>query len=128
MTTEEGNFNGVSKIGLQGVASFSVRRTRASATAELIIALIERSVREQLAITRDDIYILYWLYKTENETKSLPPTREFVSGKGWSDINFDKEAFINHWRFQRNSISWFKNGLSSAILEGKLLVLPIIEI
>lgn len=118
----------ISKIGFSGVASFAVRKRKASATAELIIALIERSIREQLAITRDDIYVLYWLYKTDNETNSLPPTREFMNGHGWQDITFDRETFVNHWRFQRNAIGWFKGGLASAILEGKLLVLPIIEI
>lgn len=118
----------ISKIGLAGVASFSVRKIRASATSELIIALIERSTREQCAITRDDIYVLYWLYKTDNETKSLPPSREFINGRGWQDVSFNKDTFVDHWRFQRNAIGWFKGGLSSAILEGKLLVLPIIEI
>jgi len=119
----------LSNIGFAGVASFSLRsKKKGSFTSELIIALIERSIRDQCAITRDDIYALYWIYKTDNETKNIEESNEIIPGRGWCKVQFDRQSFIDHWRHQRNAISWFKAGLSSAILDGKLLVLPIIEI
>jgi hypothetical protein len=110
------------------VASFLVRKPKTAKSTDLIIDIIQKSISEQSAITRDDIYRLYWLYKTNNETNEIPPSREYVYNEGWVNITFDRQSFINHWRVQRNAISWFKAALSSAILEGKLLVLPIIQI
>ena len=109
-------------------ASFIVRKPKVIKSAELVIDLIIKSVAEHSAITRDDIIILYWLYKTDCETKDMPATDDFFTGEGWKKVSMDKQTFINHWRMQRNAISWFKAALSSAILEGKLLVLPIIKI
>jgi len=119
--------NQVQKLSIGGVASFDVRRKNGSYTAELIIALIERSIREGCAITKEDICILYWIYKTDNETKNFE-AEDLIVGQGWRKVLFTKDMFISHWRQSRNAIAWFKAGLASAILEGKLLVLPIIEI
>lgn len=112
------------------VASFSVKpkKNRGIKTIDLIIEIIKKSVIEQVAITREDIYRLYWIYKTDNETIMLPESMEHFSGEGWKNIVFDRETFVNHWRMQRNAIGWFKAGLASAILEGQILVLPIIKI
>ena len=122
-------YNAPAQVNDISVASFALRSNRKGVkTAELIIALINKSIEEQAAITREDIHRLYWLYKTDNETAPMQEQREFVSGEGWKNVVFDRESFINHWRMQRNAIGWFKAGLSSAILEGKLLVLPIIQI
>jgi hypothetical protein len=66
-------------------------------SSELIIQLICKSVIEKAAITREDIYRLYWLYKTDNETIQITE-REWVGFEGWKDTVFDVETFIIHWR------------------------------
>lgn len=122
-------YNAPAKINDISVASFAIRSNRKGLkTSELILALITKSISEQVAISREDIHRLYWLYKTDNETVAPQEQREYFSGEGWKNVVFDRDSFINHYRMQRNAIGWFKAGLSSAILEGKLLVLPIIQI
>lgn len=103
-------------------------KRRGIKTSDLIIQIINKSVIEQKAIEREDIILLYWLYKTDNETRDTETINDYVNGMGWKNITFDKDTFVNHWRMQRNAVSWFKAGLASAILEGNLLVLPIIKI
>lgn len=116
-----------SKLKFFNAASFSVAKRKGYKSVELIISIIAKSVAEQQSITRDDIYLLYWLYKTDHETKEII-TDKWISGLGVRNVTLTKEEFIHDWRMQRNAVGWFRSSLSSAILEGKLLVLPIIEI
>lgn len=108
--------------------SFEGKTAHTPAT-KLVVELIANRVKEQQPITSDDIINLYidWKITTKQEL------RTYV----WYGYNnIPREAYISvgvdeyrkYYRVKNLSRAWFKNNLANAIIRGKLLVIPIIEI
>ena len=103
--------------------SFIDGRSRKGAeSVQLVIELLCKSVIEGIAITREDIKELYWIYRSKGKDSA----RFEVSWFKYEEVS--KGAFMADWRTERNALGWFKNNLANAILQGKILILPIINI
>lgn len=95
---------------------------------ELVTSLIKKSIEENKAIEKEDILDLYWLFKSHGGTKAVF-IHNYDRAKGaWEWIKATRENFGDNYRIRENAPNWFKNNLGSAIIQGKLLVIPIINI
>lgn len=104
------------------VSFINTSRRKGADSIELVIQLLCKSVNEGVAITRDDIKILYWIFRSKGKD-----TAKFeVTWFRYEEV--DKDKFMADWRTERNALGWFKNNLANAILQGKILILPIINI
>jgi hypothetical protein len=96
---------------------------------KLVVGLIKECVEQKKPITREDIIKIY----TEFYIKTGKKFKEY-EWLGWTNtpqerwFEVDRDRFSKHWKTSNNAKQWFKNNLAAAIIAGKLLVIPVIEI
>lgn len=112
-------------------ASFK-NNDRTTKQVDMIVDLLQTSIKEQRQITLDDIIKTYVNWREKNG-------REFykeVFNHGWKEKG---EHYYKYPRITRKEFSelpetkmtarnWFKNNLGSAIIRGKVLAIPVINI
>lgn len=84
------------------VSFINTNRRKGAESVDLVIELLCKSVQEGIAITREDIKILYWLYRC----KGKDTVRLEVSHWRYEEVS--KHTFMNDWRTERNALGWFK--------------------
>lgn len=96
---------------------------------KLIVALITKSINENNAISIEDIINCYTTYKLNTHGKL---TKELWLGYSHvpqsKRVDITQEEFKALYGTKMAARQWFKSNLGSAIIRGKLLVIPIIEI
>lgn len=115
--------------------------TRATPQIRLVIQLIKESVEQQRPITKEDIIRIYidWRLTTRNSTLSLekfshtePKYNEYwkkiMDYSVYKYFEVSREEYAKNYKTANLARAWFKNNLASAIIKGKLLVIPIIDI
>ena len=110
-------------------ASFVPNNREDSLQIKLILRLLKSSIDNGKAITLDDIRMLHAEY-------SMTVMRN-GAGYGWFwddrlNRTYRRAKTIEEWLHSHSqpslSITWFKNNLGAAILKGKILAIPVIEI
>lgn len=99
---------------------------KSSFQVKLITDLIKKCLKEERVINVDDVLDTYVLYQKNRKY------RKFII-QGFSDGNYrsrevSEEEFRTHWTVITKAKQWFRSNLGSAVISGKLLVIPIIEI
>lgn len=111
------------------VASF-ISNLKYRNSVMLVTEMIKQAIQADKAITRDDIKHLYWIFKSANNTKPvfIDVIEGGPQGGRWIVKEVDEQEFVDYFRTKENSHNWFKNNLGAAVIYGKLLVLPVIQI
>lgn len=117
---------GIIKQSDAKAASFLTER-QAKLGVELVTDLIKSAIKASEPITQEAIMECYWQFRSRGGTSKVFLNKwEYNSGNYKKEVN--KEEFKSDWRVKNNSFTWFRANLGSAIIHGKLLVVPIIEI
>lgn len=116
-------------------------RNNTTPQIKLVIDLIKESIASNNPITKEDIIRIYidWRLTTRNSILSLEKFShtEAKYNEYWKKITdhsvykyfeVSREEYAKHWGTANLARGWFKNNLASAIIKGKLLVIPIIDI
>ena len=112
-------------------ASFSSGLTKAELQIKLVFKLLSYSIKEKKAITKNDIIECYLDYIFHGDEDII-----YRKALDWKQYNPDMTGNVtrytirekHNWYCERSALEWFKKNLGAAILKGKLLVIPIIEI
>lgn len=107
--------------------SFSAVKDNSTIQTELITQLLTKSIQECRPISRADIINTYADYIEKRCGYHYAEVWKGV-GQGYKKEKITRDEFIMLWHIKSKSTQWFKTNLGSAILRGKLLVLPIIEL
>lgn len=110
-------------------ASFQNGSDRTYLQTKIIVDLLKRGVEEQRMLTRDDIIKCYVDF-AQRDNKKLMVWRWKDSGDGWRNhhVELSPEEYANEWLVRQRAITWFKQNLGAAIMKGKVLAIPIIDI
>jgi hypothetical protein len=119
----------IAKPGKFQAVSFSNDRNRDIIQHKIIIRLLNNSIKEQRQITIIDIvnaYVEWRFYGIE----VMHGFKKVYNELGWKfePITTTPEDFRNEWNINTKAKGWFKNNLGGAIIKGKILAIPIIEI
>lgn len=114
-------------------ASFGVHQAYALTKGQkLIIELLNRCIREQRVLTREDItrcWIAamcrdgYWLRYQDYQS--------YIDTTGtlrYRYVTKERPAEVNGWTERYTSMPWFRNNLGSCIIKGGILAIPVIQI
>lgn len=98
---------------------------------QLIIKLITYSIDNNAPITKADIINAYAEYVLMRDRKLIKKifvrfTEHYHSV--YTTIEVNKEEFAKLYRTKIAARTWFKSNLAGAIIKGRLLVIPIIDI
>jgi hypothetical protein len=113
-------------------ASFSGGSDRTYVQTKLIIDLLQNSLSQGKAITRDDILNCY-LDFVYGQKRSIYK----FGGWKWSPyynrevetrVAVDREEAKTVYGAKIQAIQWFKSNLGAAILKGKVLAIPVIDL
>ena len=100
------------------------------AQTELVLKLLSNAIKEDRPITKEDIIDCYLDFIFYGDRKTV--YRSGLDSSKWGGHNgvFTREELKTdrQWYCERLSMNWFRLHLGSAILKGKLLAIPIIEI
>ncbi len=95
---------------------------------ELILRLIMKSINNKKPITVFDIQDIYTDYCIKAKRHRTNYANRFINGK-WECYAFQtREDWQEYYCTTTRAVVWFKSNLGAAILKGKLIVIPIIEI
>lgn len=112
-------------------ASFK-NNDRSTRQVDLIVQLLADSIRNNKQITIDDIIETFLTWKKEVGKKLI--LHEWNSGyQERNEYHYkfrevSKEEFAAHWETKQKARNWFKNNLGAAIIRGKILAIPVIDI
>ncbi len=107
--------------------SFATEGPKITYAQHKIIEFIKEKIQAKEPITRYDILILYCETYTQNKDRTIRLYCWYKNEFGWHN----KVPFIHAittYEIKNKAIGWFKTNLGSAIVKGKLMVIPIIEI
>jgi hypothetical protein len=93
---------------------------------QLVINLIKRKIKDEQPIQSEDIIDTYTYWRI-NHSRSKLTLSTFIP-PSWRIVEYSAEDFKKQHSVKALSLQWFKNNLASAIIDGKLLVIPIIDI
>ena len=115
------------------VASF-VPPNRIYSQTRVIIQMLIDSVKNGKPITKEDITNAYIDWKVSEGKKLID---KVYNGWEWKEKGFNyqysyievsKEKYATLYETPGNARNWFKSNLGAAIISGKILAIPIIEI
>lgn len=120
---------GVTKVLNFKPAFFNADVKPETLQVNLIIGLLKRSIENGTPITVNDIRMIHAEYAFKS----------YRNGCGWNwykNADGEKEwrraktveEYFDGYCYEYKSLMWFKNNLGSAIIKGKILAIPIIEI
>lgn len=108
---------------------------RVTPAIKMVIALLTKSINDNIAITKKDILSVYMDWR---DAQKYSPTKyekrkciglNRVTNKWiyeWEEVSRDE--YMNQRHIQMSARTWFKSNLAGAIIRGKLLVIPVIDI
>lgn len=114
--------------------------SRLTIQIKLVVDLIKSSIDKNSPITKEDItsiYIDWRIAAKKGLTKQVISHYEsrfneyhgkYFDHAVWKHTEATREGFTAQWDTQYLARQWFKNNLAAAIIKGKLLVIPIIDI
>lgn len=103
----------------------SISRESGKSTLQvtLIVGMIKMCINDNKPLSIDDILDCYISYQHKCDRYRTFSIFRFQRWEKLSEEDFRKE-----YQTISKAKAWFKNNLGSAIIQGKLLVIPIIEI
>ena len=108
-------------------ASFGVRGDRSKLQTTCIVNLLKTGINDCRVISRSDIVDCYVDYKFHNI--EVLEMREWDCWQKKEVLNrYTRETFRKQKCYEPTVIAWFKNNLGSAILKGRILAIPVIEL
>lgn len=119
----------IQKISDLKPASFSMSGRNDSLQVKLIVELINDSIKNEKPITLDNIrnaHAEYSMNAKRNGTGYGWHTN--ADGKKQWRRSISKDEWLNCHCCPSLSITWFKNNLGAAIMKGRLLAIPVIDI
>jgi hypothetical protein len=106
-------------------ASFQNRTDRTLLQTELILELLTKGIKENKVIDRDDIINCYVKYVfREGRVVTIQKMQDWK----WVDLIVDEEDFKKEYWTKSKALNWFKCNLGAAILKGRILAIPVIDI
>lgn len=89
----------------------------------LIVEMIKNCIKDEKALSIEDILDCYISYQ-----KKCDRYRRFHIFKYQRWEKLTEDEFRQHYQTRTKAKQWFRSNLGSAIIQGKLLVIPIIDI
>lgn len=112
-------------------ANFSIMKDNSSLQITLIVNLLSDSIKNQQPICKSDVINTYveWKFTSKEGVYIEKDVKDPITGT-WSYpyVKVDKEEYRSHWRTVTLAKQWFKSNLGAAIIKGRLLVIPIIDL
>lgn len=107
---------------------------RSTKQVDIIVNLIKSSIEGEKKIDSDDIISAYidWVLLTGKQLKE-----QIYNGWNWRENGYSREytyqevsreKYSTLWSTKTKARQWFRSNLGSAIIQGKLLAIPVIEI
>jgi hypothetical protein len=133
MEQEYVNGGNIAKASGMSAVSFE-NRNRDTPQIKLIVNLIKRFATEQRPITAKDIIDTYMTWRTEYKNynkfyKSQYVGYDSLSGRcKYLHTEISAEEYKEGYEVKALSKTWFKNNLAAAIIKGRLMVLPLIDL
>lgn len=119
----------IERISSLSAASFSANKRENTLNIKLIVDLLKTSIEKGKSITVEDIRGAHAEYSMTSIRAN--------TGYGWY-IDDDgqkryrraktKKEWLSSHCYPSLSVAWFKNNLGAAILKGRILAIPVIEI
>ncbi len=105
-------------------ASFNVVQRKDTHQVELIVELLTRKIEAKEPVTIDDIRDIYAEYSMKKNMHRAG--FRYEDGK-WIKSK-TKQEWLDSWCSQWRAVPWFKQNLGAAILRGRLLAIPVIDL
>jgi hypothetical protein len=95
---------------------------------KMIVDLLDKGIKDGRSITIDDVRLIHaeYCYKMRRIGVGYNYYTD-TEGTKWRQARTVQE-YYEGYTGERTTIPWFKNNLADAILKGKILAIPIIEI
>jgi hypothetical protein len=112
-------------------ASFK-NNDRSTKQVDLIVDLLTNSIKENRQITIEDIIETFLVWKEQVGKKLI--LAQWNSGyqerneHHYKYKEVSKKEFAQHWETKQKARNWFKTNLGAAIIRGKILAIPVIDI
>lgn len=113
----------VKHSGLQP-ASFDDGKRKDTYAIQLVIDLLKRKIKTGTPVTIDDIRGIHADYSMKRDLHRAG--YKYENGQ-WIKAK-TKQEWLDNWSSQYRAIPWFKTQLGAAILKGRLLVIPVIDL
>lgn len=107
-------------------ASFQSRSDRTFLQTEYIVHLLKRGIDEQRILTREDIIDCYVSFYFHGKEKLVRREWNYFERKEVENTYTPEEFRAK--LYAPSVIQWFKNNLGAAILKGRILAIPLIDI
>jgi len=117
----------VAKIENKSPANFGNYNDRFYLQAKYIIQLLNDSANNGTIINRNDITNCFVDFKFHEKEILVVEENDYWLNKRVRK-EYNRTDFLNRYDTKLNSLQWFKSNLGSAILKGKILAIPVIEI
>lgn len=115
----------IAKKPIQTV-SFDTGANKSTLSVRLVLELIKDSLENKKPITIEDIRMAYARYAM---TVKRCGTGEYYSReKGKYVFCKTIDEWYSRYAYKEKAINWFRGNLGSAILKGKLMVIPVIDL
>lgn len=123
--------NQLNKLSNARAVSF-IDKARSTPQETIIIDLIKLSIENNKPITQDEIIEAYVTWKEAKDGILIEKTYLHHNPGSyhisWEKKEITRNEFAALWATKIQARTWFKSNLTGAIIKGKLLVIPIIEI
>lgn len=119
----------LAKSNQLNAASFDSMK-RGWLAVDMIINLLKTAIKEERKVTIDDIVNAYADYRIKRNLGLLAWVRSGTGthGRFLNKAKMEKEKWVESIYNKRDARTWFMKGLGAAIIEGKILAVPIIDI
>lgn len=102
---------------------------------KLVIGLLTNSIHENRAITKNDIVATYMDWRDTQRCYGSKYYKRRCLGLNrltdkwiYEHVEVTRDEYMTLSHIQMNARNWFKSNLAGAIIRGKLLVIPVIDI
>lgn len=117
----------IAKIQDLKPASFGFGNDRSYSQTKYIIDLLKSSIEESKIITREDIVNCFLDYKFHGIKIIKISERNYWAGE-YEIKEYTRDEYRKTKCYPPTIVQWFKSNLGGAILKGRILAIPIIEI
>lgn len=108
------------------IAASFVAKPRNKPQVQLVIDLIKNKIQANEKIGLEDIIDIYTEWRIKCTRSKL--TLQLFVYPTWRLVDHSSEGFKQQPSVKVLAQQWFKNNLAAAIINGKLLVIPVIDI
>lgn len=98
---------------------------RSAFQTSIILAVLNRAIKTSTPVSKNDIISAYKTAKFKGKPYLVVCTKWDKNAQRWI---YEKQSINEYSVWYNDALQWFKSNLGAAIIKGKVLAIPVIEI